>query len=338
MNEGGIPEKAEGLMAGQRKISGILIAGALTLLGPHPFVGTAHGQVLPTTINEIFMYGVDADTNKLLRYDLNADEFVTVGTVVNQFGNTVVDLEGMAYIPSGPHKGFYATTNFLDKNPTRLVKINALDATAELYSQPVGFWKVTGLVPYQDPGTGEWSLLGTTKNTNKADLKAKLISINPTNGTGTQLMDLGIMLMTGLAMDANGTLYGVDRGLNLAGEIPPGTDSDLYIIDPWSSPQTLTHVAPLPWNKVEALEFAFGKFGPVIDLSTVAGINPADPTWSAAGVLFGFSDAFDMLMIINPVTGAAVPYPGSFTTLDCEGLVFCTVRDDPLYGVLRGFD
>ncbi|MCH8006790.1 MAG: hypothetical protein IH888_11270 [Planctomycetes bacterium] len=58
----------------------------------------------------------------------------------------------------------------------------------------------------------------------------------------------------------------------------------------------------------------------------------------AAGVLFGFSDAFDMLMIINPATGAAVPYPGSFTTIDCEGLVFVTTGNDPLYGVLRSFD
>ena len=311
-------------------------AWALSLLGAQSlFVRTAHAQAPVTDIKDVFMYGIDADTFELLRYNLSTDVFVSVGIVRDQLGNIVKDVEAMAYIPFGPRKGFYGVTNYLDKNPSRLVKINPLDASAEVSNQPIGYWKVTGLIAYQDPGTGQWSLIGATKNTNKADLQAKLISINPDNGTGSELMDLGIMMMAGLALDASGTLYGVDRGLNNAGEVPPGTESDLYIIDPWSAPQTLTHVGPLPWNKVEALEFAFGEKGPLIDCSTVPGV---DPTWTTNGVLFGFSDAFDMLMIINPATGAAVPYPGSFTTVDCEGLVFVTTGNDPLYGVLRGFD
>ena len=311
-------------------------AWALALLGSQPlFVQTAHAQAPSTDMKDVFMYGIDADTFELLRYNLSTDVFVSVGVVRDGSGNLIKDVEAMAYIPYGPRKGFYGVTNYLDKNPSRLVKINPLDASAEVSNPPIGYWKVTGLIAYQDPGSGEWSLIGATKNTNKADLQAKLISINPDNGTGSELMDLGIMMMAGLALDASGTLYGVDRGLGLAGEVPPGTDSDLYIIDPWSVPQTLTHVGPLPWRVVEALEFAFGEKGPLIDVSTVPGV---DATWATDGVLFGFSDAFDMLMIINPATGAAVPHPGSFTTLDCEGLVFVTTGNDPLYGVLRSFD
>ncbi|MCH8006979.1 MAG: hypothetical protein IH888_12245 [Planctomycetes bacterium] len=224
-------------------------AWALTLLGLQPlFVRTAHAQAPSTDMKDVFMYGIDADTFELLRYNLSTDEFVSVGVVRDEMGNIVKDVEAMAYIPYGPRKGFYGVTNFHDKNPSRLVKINPLDASAEVSNPPIGFWKVTGLIAYQDPGNGQWSLIGATKNTNKADLQAKLISINPDNGQGTEIMDLGIMMMAGLALDASGTLYGVDRGLGLAGEVPPGTDSDLYIIDPWSAPQTLTHVGPLPWK------------------------------------------------------------------------------------------
>ena len=326
-----------------RTVFGVVFAAALPLLGPRALiVRTAHAQGEPTTIGEVFMYGVDADTNQLLRYTFGSDQFVSVGAVVGQFGKKLKDLEAMAHIPQGPHRGFYGMTNFKDKKPTKMVKIDPLDASAWLYPAPVGFWKVCGLIAYQDPGTGDWSLIGSTKNTNKADGQAKLISVNPANGKGDEIMPLSVFY-TGLALDANGTLYGVDRGPgSLPGQVPPGLESDLYIIDPppapWPGLGTETHIAPLPWSKVEALEFAFGEFALPIDLSTVAGVDPADPTWSQNGVLLGFTDAFDMLMIINPVTGVAVPYPGSFVTLDCEGLVFCTVRTDPLYGALRGFD
>ena len=206
-----------------------------------------------------------------------------------------------------------------------------------MFPTEVGFWKVAGLTPYEKP-SGDWVLLGTTKNTNQADLQAKLLEIDPATGLGTELMDLGIMLMTGLALDEAGVLYGVDRGLGNAGEVPLNTASDLFIIH-WQEPpgsQWLEHIGTIPnWSKVEGLEFAFGDFSLPIDCSTVPGTNPS---WFKDGVLIGFSDGYDMLMIINPKTGDAVEFPGTFQTLDCEGLVFVTQRSDPLYGSLRGFD
>ena len=323
--------------ARQRSLWATGLAGVLLHLGPQPlFTATAHAAPKPdTTVNELFMYGIDADTFELLRYEMATDTFVSVGVVVDQNNYIVKDVEALAYVPAGPYKGFYGMTNYHDTKPTKMVMINALDATAWEYPDPVGFWKVVGLVAYEDPGTGEWSLLGTTKNTNQADLAAKLIEVDLETGVATQIMDLGIMMMAGLAIDARGKLYGVDRGLNLAGEVPSGTQSDLYEIDPWASPQTLKHLGPLPWNKVEALEFAIGDFKAKIDASAIPGVNVS---WTTHGALLGFSDAFDMLMIIDPKNGDAVPYPGTFNTVDCEGLVFVTMRTDPLYGALRGFD
>ncbi len=309
------------------------IAGAFLALS----VQRAYAPPGQTLIEEVFMYGVDADTNELLRYALKTDEFVSVGLVTDQFGATVNDIEGMARIPAGPQKGFYGTTNFNDNNPTKLIKIEPLDALCTMYADPVGFWKVAGLTPFQKL-SGDWVLLGTTKNTNQNDLQAKLIEIDPVTGLGTELMDLGIMLMTGLAIDEAGVLYAVDRGLGLAGEVPLNTASDLYIIH-WQLPpgsQWLEHIGSIPvWSKVEGLEFAFGDNAFPIDCSTVPGTNPS---WFKDGVLIGFSDGYDMLMIINPMNGNAVEFPGTFQTLDCEGLVFVTNRTDPLYGSLRGFD
>ncbi len=308
------------------------------LVGPQTLVvQRAYAPPNQTLIEEVFMYGVDADTNELLRYTLETDEFAPVGVVTDQFGATVIDIEGMARIPLGFQKGIYGTTNFKDNNPTKLIRINPLDATAWLFPTEVGFWKVAGLTPYKKP-SGDWILLGTTKNTNQGDLQAKLIEIDPVTGLGTELMDLGIMLMTGLALDEAGVLYGVDRGLGNAGEVPLNTASDLYIIH-WQMPpgsQSLEHIGTIPtWSKVEGLEFAFGDNAFPIDCSTVPGTNPS---WFKDGVLIGFSDGYDMLMIINPNNGDAVEFPGTFQTLDCEGLVFVTARNDPLYGVLRGFD
>ena len=321
----------------QRSLWATGLAGVLLHLGLQPLLtATAHAAPKPdTTVNELFMYGIDADTFELLRYEMATDTFASVGVVVDQNNNTVKDVEAMAYVPAGPYLGFYGMTNYNDKKPTKMVKINPLDATAWEYPDPVGFWKVSGLIAYQDPGTGEWSLIGATKHTGKADFQGKLIEIDLETGIGTEIQNLGITQMVGLAMDARGKLYGVDRGNNLPGEIPPGTESDLYEIDPWASPQVFKHLGPLPWNMVEALEFAFGDFKAKIDCSAIPGVVPS---WTMNGALLGFSDAFDMLMIVDPKNGNAVPYPGTFSTVDCEGLVFVTKRNDPLYGARKGFD
>ncbi len=326
--------------ARQRSLWATGLAGVLLHLGLQPlFTATAHAAPLPdTTVDELFMYGIDADTFELLRYEMATDTFASVGVVVDQNNNIVKDVEAMAYVPDGPYKGFYGMTNYKDTNPTKMVKINALDATAWEYPDPVGFWKVAGLTPFEK-ASGDWVLLGTTKHTDQSDLKAKLIEVDLETGVATEIMDLGIMLMTGLAIDEKGVLYGVDRGIGQAGEVPLNTASDLYIIH-WQEPlgsQWLEHVGTIPnWSKVEGLEFAFGDNMKPIDCSTLPA--PTNPSWFKDGVLIGFSDGYDMLMIINPMNGDAIEYPGTFQTLDCEGLVFVTMRTDPLYGALRGFD
>jgi len=208
--------------ARQRSLWTTGLAGVLLL------PATAHAAPQPdTTVNDLFMYGIDADTFELLRYEMATDTFVSVGVVVDQNNYIVKDVEALAYVPAGPYKGFYGMTNYHDTKPTKMVMINALDATAWEYPDPVGFWKVTGLIAYQDPGDGEWSLIGATKNTGQADFAAKLIEVDLETGLATEIMDLGIMMMSGLAMDARGKLYGVDRGLNLAGEVPPDVSAQV---------------------------------------------------------------------------------------------------------------
>ena len=48
-----------------------------------------------------------------------------------------------------------------------------------------------------------------------------------------------------------------------------------------------------------------------------------------SGVLFGFADDEDALLIINAQNGQSVQWECSFQTIDCEGLVFTTQTSDP---------
>ncbi|MHC4591035.1 MAG: hypothetical protein ACYTAQ_17395, partial [Planctomycetota bacterium] len=52
-------------------------------------------------------------------------------------------------------------------------------------------------------------------------------------------------------------------------------------------------------------------------------------SWTMAGILFGFADDEDALLIINAETAESVRWECSFRTIDCEGLVFTTQQRDP---------
>ena len=56
-------------------------------------------------------------------------------------------------------------------------------------------------------------------------------------------------------------------------------------------------------------------------------------SWTEDGVLFGFSDNYDALLIIDASTGHSVKWNCSFATIDCEGLVFTTHQRD-LWGTI----
>ncbi|MHC4217151.1 MAG: hypothetical protein ACYSU7_01725 [Planctomycetota bacterium] len=265
-----------------------------------------------TQIEEVVMYGIDADTHELLRYEFNTDAYMSLGVVKDRNDDEVTDIEGLALIPHGPHKGMYGTANFYETRPTRLVKISGLDARGSVYTANVGYEKVEGLVSVRDPDTNEWSLLGVSKNPDPA-----LITIDPANGTGSLIMHTDNRYL-GLAMDPDGTIYGVTKD-----------PARLWTIDPVTGEED--PVGELSgFTKVEALEHAFGDGDPRIKIPMV-GHEVVPDSWTMSGVLFGFADDEDALLIIHANSGNTVQWECSFQTIDCEGLVFTTRAVDP-YG------
>ena len=75
---------------------------------------------------------------------------------------------------------------------------------------------------------------------------------------------------------------------------------------------------------IEALEFAFGIDEPRISPADLAGIG--EP-WVENGMLFTYGQGSGLL-IVNPATGAAIPYPSSMPSLDLEGIVFLPKNAD----------
>ncbi len=265
-----------------------------------------------TQIEEVIMYGVDADSNELLRYDFNTDAYFSLGVVRDRNDQPATDIEGLALIPHGPHKGLYGTANYYGDRRTRLVKISGLDARTQEYAASVGFDKVEGLVAARNPDTLQWSLLGVSK-----DPDTSLIEIDPATGVGTLIMET-VNRYHGLAIDPGGTLYGVTT-----------EPAELWKIDPRD--QDETSIGELGgYTKLEALEYAFGDGEPRIKIPLV-GHDVVPDSWTASGVLFGFAGDEEALLIINANNGHIVQWECSFQTIDCEGLVFTTNSADP-YG------
>ncbi len=265
-----------------------------------------------TDIEEVIMYGVDADTYELLRYEFSTEAFTAIGIVKDQNDNVVPDVEALTLIPNGPHKGLYGAANYYEQQPTRLVKINGLDAKGVVASSPVGFDKVEGLVAVQDPDSSEWSLLAVAK-----EPQTRLISIDPATGVGTLIMETQNRYQ-GLAVDTEGLLYAVTQN-----------PARLWTIDLDNLDEEL--VGDLSgYSKVEALEYAYGDNSPRIKIPLV-GHDVVPDSWTMGGVLFGFSDDQDALLIIHATNADSVQWECSFQTIDCEGLVFTTVIRDP-YG------
>ncbi len=257
------------------------------------------------------MYAVDDDTDELVRYSFNEDEYVVIGEVVDDSGNLVDEIESLGYIPSGPHRGLYGVTNFDGDLQTRLVKIDVFTGSTTVYPTVTGFGNVEGMVAVRATGTNEWTLYATHRSATPqgGGGTKNLLRIDPATGLGSVVMNMG-QRFEALAQGPDGTLFGA-RG------------NKLWTIDPEAG--TVLLIGQHGFADVEAMEFASGDYAPSVNVPGVP------PEWTANGVLFGFSDAQNAVIIINPATGQAVEWPCAVNTTDCEGMVMLTIMSDP-YG------
>jgi len=293
----------------------ILAVTATLLSGTAVVNGAGEGDPdKATEIEEVVMYGIDADTYELLRYTFDTDEYVRIGVVTDHNGKVVEDVESLTLIPTGPFKGIYGTPNFYEDKPSRLIRINPLDAMATMLPNSIlgGEGKVEGLAAVQDPGTGAWYLVASTD-------KDTIELIDPATGIGTKIIDVD-RNYEGLALAPDGTLYGSTKD-----------PAELWEIDLSSGNET--RVGQMAsFTKCEALEFAFGDDETRIKVPN-DGADPVPDSWTDDGILFGFDDDADAFLIINMATGDAVQWFAAFQTIDCEGMAFTTKTRDA-WGVI----
>jgi hypothetical protein len=109
-----------------------LTAAVMQLLGPRPaFVRTAYAEPDKTPIADVVIYGIDADTNELLRYTFDTATFTVIGVVKTADGQKVENTEALTWVPSGPAKGMYCIPRDGSLGG-KLLKINPLDASAQV--------------------------------------------------------------------------------------------------------------------------------------------------------------------------------------------------------------
>ena len=309
--------------------------GALALLG---LAAPAAGQV--SNLDDILLYGINNDPPvELVRYSFSSDLLMTIGEVRDQFGFAPPEMEALTYIPEGPNQGYYASSNYNAWTRSRLVKVNAQDASAYRYPNDTGFGFIVGMTAYQDMDDGgKWKIYATHRGKirapadpatpgfgSAADL-TNLISIDPETGIGTHLhtiVQASTTAYQGLTLGPNGLLYGVTN-------IP---NSVLRTINPVTGAEAVVGDMSIDNLKIEALEWAFGDYDP-----RIVGVPGVPGPWTADGALFAFSDITDTFMVVNPATGAWVAYDCAFKVTDAEGLTFFTWRTDPRYAINEGYD
>ena len=259
----------------------------------------------PTPLDEVVMYGIDGDTNELLRYAYATDEYTVIGVVTADDGRSLDKAEALTYIPSGPNKGMYAIPEEGDL-AGHLIRISPMGATAEVIAD-TGMTEVTGMVARFNTGTGAWEVfVGTRTN---------LVAMDPGTGSYVELMTTSDTFEC-LALTVD------DRLLVMA-------DDKMWELD-WTA-GTRTEIGTTDgYKKIEAMEFAFGNN---IEI-TVPGVTPS---WTVDGALLGFDDRENALVVINPNTAEVVTIPCSFAAVDCEGVVMFTERTDPFGTVVATF-
>ena len=298
-----------------------------------------------TFIEEVATYSIDADTYELVRYSFATNEFTVVGVVETASGDVVADCESLGFVPSGVAKGLYAVST-RDAYAGHLVKIDPLTAVAEVFAPKVvpgngggevsNNWdgssrKVTGMVAYYDTGDDEWYLLAASSEDRKSSKTRietrELIRIDPRDGTSTMVATQAMLgdglRFESLGMDAKRDLYATSRTHFFRIHQEAGF---------W-----VEEIGATGLDKAEALEVAFGDYQPSI---TIPGV---DPSWTEYGVFFAACEKTQMFGVLNPADGSFVEYlvdgsPSTFIMKDAEGLVVVTLRRDPLYGSIVGFD
>jgi hypothetical protein len=259
-----------------------------------------HPAEAATEVEELVMYGIDSSTNHLLRYSFMTDEFIDMGQPMTAGGVQTEDCESLAWVPSGSGRGMYTSPRAGDLEG-KLVRIDPMTATVTV---------VSDLNPWKDINAMVVVLIGADWYIFAHDFNDEdFVLINPVDGSIAVAFTIPGIEFEGLALGPDGTMFA-------------NTDTALYTIDVATGVET--KIGNTPTNKMEALEYAFGDGAPEINIPGV----PA--AWTADGALIGFDDGGE-LMIIDPASGDAQEYIGSFKTLDCEGLVFLTRARDP-YG------
>lgn len=281
------------------------------LAGAAVITACSHAAEPTTSITEMVLYGVDADTHELLRYTFNDDKFDRIGLIVDQNGFVLDHPECLTYIPSGPNKGFYATSRAKDGTggpDHTLAKIDGLTANCYVYPSQNTYKGHRGMTVMWDTVKNDWVIIAIAHNS----WDMKLIVIDPATGANTLIFDLD-------------DSYGEYEGLS--GHPTPGmlfaiTGDKLLEID--LATGVVTQVGDhTVWARTESLELALGDGGIGISIPGV----PAEYTKN--GALFCFSDSENKMLIYNGEDGSFVEYACAFDTVDCEGLVFMTKAQDP---------
>ncbi|MHC4218535.1 MAG: NHL repeat-containing protein, partial [Planctomycetota bacterium] len=277
-------------------IPGVLGVAALAALFLSPAVA-AQG----TEVEELVMYGIDSTTNRLLRYSFAMDEFTDMGVPATAGGEAVHDCESLAWVPSGPGRGMYTSQRGSGPLEGFLLRIDPLTTDVTVVSD-LRPWKDINAMVVVRIGP-DWMIFAHDYN------DEEFVLIDPVDGSISFAFAIPGIEFEGLAQGPDGTIYA-------------NTDTALYTIDVSTGTETL--IGSTSTSKMEALEYAFGDGAPQIN---IPGIPAA---WTADGALIGFEDGGE-LMIIDPASGSTQEYNGTFTTIDCEGLVFLTQMTDP-YG------
>jgi hypothetical protein len=290
----------------------------------------AGGPALETTVAEIVLYAIDADTNELLRYSFSNDSIFSMGEVSTASGTKLIDMEGLAYVSDGPDKGLY-TVPTKGAHQGHLVHIDPLSGLAKPFTPVVvaDDRKLTGMIADLDPVTNTWTLLAAEGDNVKSDPnrieERRLVRINPRTGISWPVATLPDgRRFEGLARNSNGVLFAVSR-------------THFFRIDEDAGSYTVVDLGETGLDKAEALEFAMGHTQPKVD---VPGVGEG---WTKDGALFVFDDNSGMFGVLNPHDGSFVEYQvdgsaSTFATDDAEGMILLTIFDDPLFGTVDGFD
>ncbi|MHC4107089.1 MAG: hypothetical protein ACYSTY_03285 [Planctomycetota bacterium] len=317
--------------------SAVALAAGLGFTGPV----VAQDDPGPTSIWEVVLYAIDDGEETgtyMVRYAFSTQTESTVGYLVTTADVQLYDCESLAWIPSGPHQGMY-TIPVRYEHPNQLIKVNPLNGRCEvMFDHEVGYHRIVGMTPIQNPVTSDWYLLAVTNpttwnegdedgdgDTGSWDKYDKLIMIDPETGTSQLVQVLGGgQSREGLAIDRFGEILTTRQDL-------------LNVLTPDMNPPTYSGnevtINDFGYGDTEALTFCHSDDGGRLEVPDYGGTHvPAG--WTQGGVLFAYSSDELKMLILNPNGHGVVEYP-VINLPDGEGLVALTELQDPLMTALR---